>query len=81
MLPASPLHDSETLFPPGEAAAAAQTEAPGAAVDGWSALVPLHHVLQHHGGGSHSQGGAWDDKNDRRRLVHAVLSIQDIHGA
>lgn len=59
-----PLHDSETLFPPSEAAATAQTEAPGAAVDGWSALVPLNNVLQRYGGGSHSQSGAWDDRND-----------------
>lgn len=71
----SPLHHSETLLPPGEAAAAAQTEAPGAAVDGWSALVPLYDVLQRHGGGSHSQSGSWDDKKNRPRISCTALSV------
>ncbi len=49
----SPLHHRQTLFPPGEAAAAPQTEAALGAANGRRGLTPLHYVLQGYRGGPH----------------------------
>lgn len=54
----SPLHNSQTLLPPGESAAPPQTEAPRGGAKGGRGLLPVHHVLQGQRGSSHGQSGA-----------------------